>query len=147
MGLFVTPLACRGVSQDGTWWRHALSWMAWVNSVCQVFTLSRYLCAPPRRVTRGCGTGVIDVLAPASPHFRLTQLLGGTWSVRVAWWVLVSSSASKGCSASLGRPVHPVVLLDGTWSICMPRRVARRDLIGSSTSYSCSARTGRLFLS
>jgi hypothetical protein len=147
--LSVTPPTCRDASQGSILGRRALSWLAWINNVFLIFTLSRYRCAPARRVTRGCGAGAHKCTTPCceSSRLRLARLLDGSWSDRpprrVVRWELVRSSASQSCSSKVGRIVRLAKLLDGTWSDRPLYRVARRELVEPSASSSCSVGVGR----
>lgn len=142
------PPACRCVSQDGIWWRRALSCLAWVNSVHLVFSLSGYRCAPDMRMTAGRGTGVHKCSCPCcgSSHLRLAQLLDRTWLVHPPRKVarrdfvgpfasqLVGPFVSLGCSTGPDRSVCLAELLNETWLVHLPHGVARRDLVRLSAS-------------
>jgi hypothetical protein len=133
--------ACHGISQDGVWWRHVLSWLAWVNRANLVFTLSGYMHAPARRMTSGCGTRVHGCTSPhcGSSFLCLVELLGGSWSALFA---------SQSCPARVGRPCSMASCLDGlpqvigllrvphSWgTVSSPRAFER--LIGVSQRLSC----------
>lgn len=141
--------ACHDASQGSIWGRRALSWLAWINNVFLVFTLSRYRCAPARRVTRGRGAGAHRCTTPCceSSRLRLARLLDGSWSNRlprgVVGWELVGSSGLQSCLTEVGRIVRLAKLLSGTWSDRPLHRVARRELVEPSVSPSCLARVGR----
>lgn len=95
----VIPSTCNTVSPDDFWWRHVLSWLAWANSACLVFHIGR---------VQACAYRAHD---------------GESWSWGPLYWSLpwAFTSLRRGVS----RPVRLVELPEGSWSSCLPRRVAR----------------------